>query len=273
MTPGALERDRSSPLPDDDWLQVGGVKLISDGSIQLHTACLSMPYFDRPDECGHMVMDPASLTEAVGAAHRAGFQVAVHTNGDEAIDHALDAIERAIASAPRSRSPSSTRALPNGAGRPDRTHATTTRGDIAFREPRLLLGRPSSRSLPRPRSRARIDPIRSVANAGLRWALHSDCPVTPVNPLFTIAAAVNRRTSSGVVLGAQECVDAATALAGYTTSAAGLSFDEQEKGSLEVGKLADFVVLDDDPLACDPTTIADIGVRMTVVGGAVAYEA
>ena len=51
----------ASPLPDDDWLQVGGIKLISDGSIQLHTACLSMPYFDRPDECGHMVIDPASL--------------------------------------------------------------------------------------------------------------------------------------------------------------------------------------------------------------------
>ena len=68
----------------------------------------------------------------------------------------------------------------------------------------------------------RIDPIRSAANAGLRWALHSDCPVTPVNPLFTMGVAVNRRTSSGAVLGPDERVDAATALAGYTTCAAGI---------------------------------------------------
>jgi predicted amidohydrolase YtcJ len=273
LTPAALERAATSPLPDDDWLRVGGVKLISDGSIQLHTACLSMPYFDRPDDCGDMVIDPVSLTEQVGVAHRAGFQVAVHTNGDEAIDHALDAIEQAIASAPRRDH------------RHRLEHSQTVRDDQIARMQRLGVAtslfvnhvyywgdRHRDRFLG-PERAERIDPIRSVVNAGLRWALHSDCPVTPVNPLFTMAAAVNRRTSSGAVLGPEECVDAGTALAGYTTSAAGLSFDEADKGSLEVGKLADFVVLDGDLLACDPMTIPDIGVRMTVVGGAVAYEA
>src|SRR3546814_3629866 len=77
----------------DDWLRIGGLKLISDGSIQGYTACLSAPYFDRPDATGVAVLAAEELTDLVRRSHDAGVQVAVHTNGDAAIDVALDAIE------------------------------------------------------------------------------------------------------------------------------------------------------------------------------------
>ena len=198
-------------MPDGDWLRVGGIKLISDGSIQLHTACLSMPYFDRSDECGQMVIDPESLHDLVTDAHRDGTQVAIHTNGDQAIDHSLDAIEHAIVSAP----------LRDHRHRLE--HSQTVRDDQIARMRRLGVAtslfvnhvyywgdRHRDRFLG-PERAPRIDPIRSVADAGVRWALHSDCPVTPVDPLFTMATAVNRLTSSACCSVPRSAVDAATA--------------------------------------------------------------
>lgn len=122
-----------------------------------------------------------------------------------------------------------------------------------------------------PERAQRIDPLASSMKEGLIFTLHSDLPVTPVDPLFSINCAVNRITREGQVLGAEERIPPLEALKAYTTRAAYCSFEEHLKGSIEVGKLADFVVLSDNPLAASPEGIKDIQVEATVVGGRVVF--
>ena len=115
-------------------------------------------------------------------------------------------------------------------------------------------------------------PVREVAEAGIPFGLHCDAPVTPLNPLFTMWCAVNRVTSGGRPLGVDQAVDTATAMRGYTTDAAWLSFDEASLGGLSPGHLADFVVLDRNPFTTDPALLRDIEVLRTVVGGETVFE-
>ncbi|WP_430334466.1 amidohydrolase [Rhodococcus sp. ACT016] len=264
---------------DDDILSIGGVKLISDGSIQLHTGALSEPYHDLGGcHCGDMAISPGDLDEMVARCHAAGQQVAIHTNGDRAIDVALDAIEKA-----RSASGGAGLAQPGLQHRLE--HVQTLREDQIARMRELGVAasvfvnhvyywgdRHRDRFLG-PERGSRISPLASIAAANLQFALHCDNPVTPVDPLFTIHTAVNRVTRGGQVLGPEQRIDAETAVAGYTSSAARLGAEESVKGAIAPGLLADFVVLANDPLACDPSTIKDIAVLATVVGDRVVYAA
>ena len=118
----------------------------------------------------------------------------------------------------------------------------------------------------------RISPVASVVAAGLAYALHCDCPVTPVNPLFTMNTAVHRVTREGHVLGAEQRVSASEALAGYTSAAARLTGESSDKGRIAVGLLADFVVLDGDPLRSESTDLNELSVLRTVVGGETVFE-
>ena len=118
-----------------------------------------------------------------------------------------------------------------------------------------------------PQQAARISPLASAQRAGVRFALHSDSPVTPASPLEGMAVAVNRLTNSGYLLGADQRISAEAALRAYTADAAYLAFEENDKGTLEPGKFADLTILSDDPLAVEPTAIEDIRVEGTVLGG------
>lgn len=269
----------NTSLPDaDDCLSFGGVKLISDGSIQLHTGALTEPYHDLGGcHCGDMAIPPADLDEMVTQCHAAGRQVAIHTNGDRAIDLALDAIEKAVAS-------SGGQALPDGLQH-RLEHVQTLREDQIRRMRELGVAasvfvnhvyywgdRHRDRFLG-PARGARISPLASIVAAELPFALHCDNPVTPVDPLFTIHTAVNRVTRGGEVLGPEQRIDAATAVAGYTCTAARLGAEAGVKGAIAPGLFADFVVLDDDPVTCDPAAIKDIEVLATVVGDRVVHSA
>lgn len=262
--------------PADDMLTVGGVKIISDGSIQLHTGALTEPYYDLDGcHCGHMAIPEESLNEMVAHHHSRGRQIAIHTNGDLAIDRALDAIELAVAAGP-----DSSRTLMHRL-----EHVQTLRDDQIRRITGLGVAvsvfvnhvyywgdRHRDRFLG-PERGSRISPVASISAAGLPFALHCDSPVTPVDPLFTIDTAVNRTTRSGSILGRSECVEPAVALAGYTSSAARLSNEETVKGRIAPGLLADYVILDRDPLTIEPTEIKGIAVLETVVGGRVVFAA
>ncbi|MFD4405263.1 amidohydrolase [Nocardia sp. NPDC058499] len=259
-------------------LTIGGVKLISDGSIQLHTGALTEPYHDLGDcHCGEMAIPSADLDEMVARCHAAGRQVAIHTNGDRAIDLALDAIEKAVAA-------SSGAVLP-GNLRHRLEHVQTLRDDQVARMRDLGVSasvfvnhvyywgdRHRDRFLG-PERGSRISPLASIVEAGVPYALHCDSPVTPVDPLFTIHTAVNRITRSGDVLGPGERIGAEAALSGYTSSAARLGDEAGEVGVIAPGLLADFVVLDADPLTVQPSRIKDITVLATVVGGRVVFSA
>ncbi len=257
----------------DDRLSLGAMKFVSDGSIQGYTACLCKGYYDRPDVLGTEVIAAGELVELVTKAHRDGWQVAIHSNGDQAIDNALDAIEAALADTPR---PDHRHRLEHvQMAREDQLERMARLGVLAsvFANHVWYWGDRHRDRFLGPERAERIDPLASFADHGIPHALHCDAPVTPIDPLFTIWTAVNRVTRDGEVLGPEQRASVEAAVAGYTSAAAFLNMEEADKGTLEVGKLADLVVLDDDPFAVEPDAIRDIGVRATVVGGTVDYQA
>jgi len=255
---------------DPAWVNVGAVKLIADGSIQGYTGYLSRPYHvppgDDPEYRGYPAMPREKLVAEVTRFHAAGMQVAVHGNGDAAIDDILAAFEAAQ------------RAHPRDDARPIVIHAQMARNDQLDRM-RALGAIPSFFSLHTyywgdrhreifmgPERAARMSPAHGAAERGLRFTLHADAPVVPMEPLRLVWSAVNRRSRSGAVIGPDERIDPMQALRAVTLDAAYQHYEESEKGSLEVGKLADLVLLDRSPLD-DPEHIDEVEVLATVVGG------
>jgi predicted amidohydrolase YtcJ len=261
--------------PDELWVRLGATKLIGDGSIQGYTGYLGRPYHvppgDDPDYRGYPRIPRDELIEKVVALHASGLQVAVHGNGDASIDDILDAFEAAQAADPR------------GDARHVIIHAQMTRDDQLDRMKRLGVI-PSFFSLHTyywgdrhrdifmgPERAARMSPARGAVERGLLFTIHADCPVVPMEPLRLVWAAVNRRSTSGASIGAAQRIDPLQALRAVTIDAAYQHFEENEKGSLEVGKLADFVILSKSPLEI-PEQIDQIRVLETVVGGRSAYR-
>ncbi|HEX5163966.1 MAG TPA: amidohydrolase family protein [Thermomicrobiales bacterium] len=252
-------------------LVAGPVKLFQDGAIQAYTASLTEPYFDAPDRYGVKIYEPAHLAEMVLEHHLAGRQIAIHGNGDSAIDDILNAYEAALAAKPRADH------------RHRIEHCQTARQDQLERMARLgvvssvfanHLWQFGDRHIARflgPERAARMEPLASMTELGIRWGLHSDCPVTEVNPLRGIWLAVNRRTSSGQPIGERERVSAEQALRGFGPDAAFLGFQEQQLGTIAPGYFADFVVVSFDPVA-DPEGIKDLDVLATVVGGEIVHQ-
>ena len=262
--------------PDPRWLRRGAVKLIADGSIQGYTGYLSRPYHvppgDDPGYRGYPRIPRDALIRQVGRYHAQGLQVAVHGNGDASIDDILDAFEAAQ------------RAHPREDARPVLIHAQMARDDQLDRM-RALGVIPSFFSLHTyywgdrhrdifmgPERAARMSPARGASERGLRFTIHTDAPVVPMEPLRLVWAAVNRRSTSGATIGADQRIGVMQALRAVTIDAAYQHFEETDKGSLEPGKLADLVVLDRSPLA-DPAHIDRIRVLETVVGGRSVYRA
>lgn len=253
-----------------------GAKLFQDGSIQGYTGWLSQPYHRPADEAdplfsGFPTQSREALAQAVREVHRAGVQLVVHANGDAAIDDVLDAIEAAQEEFPRSDA------------RHRIEHAQTVREDQLDRIRRLGVT-PSffndhvyyfgdqHRDVYLGEERAsRISPLKSALDRGIRFSLHNDTPVTPADPLHLVWVAVNRITASGQLLGPEFRISPYEALRAVTVDAAWQAFDEQEKGSIEPGKRADFVILSDNPLEVAPVDIKDIGIVETIINGASVY--
>ena len=170
----------------NDRLRIGPVKMMADGSIQGYTACLSHPYHDRPHAIGVAPLGPEALAERVSTAHRRGFQVAIHANGDQAIDWALDAIEGAVRSDPRS--DHRHRIEHFQMARPDQIErvAALGVGVSLFANHVWYWGDRHHQRFLGPERANRLDPVREVSEAGIRFGLHCDAPVTPLDPLFTM---------------------------------------------------------------------------------------
>jgi predicted amidohydrolase YtcJ len=279
MTSGGPEKQARSAIEklDSPLLKAGAIKLLQDGSIQGYTGFLSRPYHelgDRdPSYRGYSLRSRALLTERVGELHRAGYQIAIHGNGDEAIDDILHAFAEAQQAMPR----------PDARHRIE--HCQTARDDQLDRmkalgvTPSFFVGhvyywgdRHHDLFLG-PERAARISPLKSAIERGLRFTLHDDTPVTPVNPLQLVWVAVNRQTTGGRTLGAKQRINVEQALRAVTADAAWQNFEEHERGTLEPGKLADFCILSENPLAVEPARLRDIRVVETIVAGKSIYRA
>jgi predicted amidohydrolase YtcJ len=250
-----------------DKLHFGIVKLVVDGSIQGFTARLRWPGYHNGTQNGLWYVAPAELGAIVEAYHRAGHQMHIHTNGDEASELATEMVGRAIAAHPRA----------------DHRHTLQhcQMADAAIFSRMKTFGMcvnlfanhiwywgEQHKALTMGPSRAlRLDACGSALAAGVPLAIHSDVPVTPLNPLFTAWCAVNRVTSAGNVLGAAERISVAEALKAITLGAAYTLKLDHLIGSIDVGKFADFAVLDQDPFAVEPMALKDVKVAGTVLGG------
>ena len=295
---------------DNGRLKLGGVKLTLDGSIQGYTGYLSKPYHVQPgnaqitaDHCdseeaetifinpenktgtsenlprpgedyrGYSSMNQEQIEMWIKRCDDANLQIQAHTNGDAATDMLIEAVKKVRKDKPR----------------PDlRTtiiHAQTMRDDqldfsaehgltpsffpihVYFwgdRHRDLFLG---------PERAARISPSRSALDRNIKITLHHDAPIAGIEMLTVAWTAVNRVTTSGKELGPEQRITPFEALRAITADAAWQNFEEDRKGTLETGKLADLVVLSDDPLAVEPMKIRDIQVLETIKEGKSIFSA
>ncbi|MHA6802741.1 amidohydrolase [Salinifilum ghardaiensis] len=249
----------------DEHLRFGPVKVISDGSLIGRSAAVHDCFCGEPDNRGVMVVEPAELRELVPAYHRAGWAVATHAIGDRAIDHALDAVAAAQQAAPkqvRHRIEHFAIATDAQVRRCAELGVTPVPQGAFISE--FGDGIIDAIGADRVRGTYRM---RSLLDAGMVVPGSTDSPVSDANPLVSIHDLVNRRTSAGADFAPAERVGIAEALRAYTHGSAHAAGREDEVGTLEPGKLADFVALSEDVLAIDPTRIRDTAVTATVIGG------
>ncbi|WP_312872600.1 amidohydrolase [Kibdelosporangium persicum] len=246
----------------DDWLSIGPVKVFADGSLIGHTAAMYHDFSDSPGERGYLQADPEALTATILDAHKAGWRVATHAIGDAAIDLVLDAYEAAGDPTRRHRIEHF------GVARPDQVRRAAELGVIPVPQGRFAneIGDGMLSALGPERSRWAYRQ-RSLLDAGIVVPGSSDRPVVTGAPLLGMHDMVNQQTASGVPFNPAEAVTGLDALRAFTYGSAYASGQEHRKGTITVGKLADLVVLSDNPATVEPGRIKDIEVLRTMVGG------
>ena len=252
---------------NNDKLFFGLCKIMTDGSIQGFTGRLKWPGYFNGKPNGIWNLPPQTLTNMVEAYHLAGLQMHMHTNGDEASELMIDAIEKALHKSPR----------------PDHRHTLThcqMADESQFRRMAQLgicsnlfanhiyyWGDQHYCQTMGPDRAMRMDACATAKRIGVPFTIHSDAPVTPLDPLFTAWCAVNRQTASGRILGPNERIDVEDALRAITLGAAFTLRLDHLVGSIEPGKYADFAVLDDDPTTVPVEALKDVSVWGTVIDG------
>lgn len=255
-------------------LRIGAIKIIADGSTSGRTAAISSPYTDAPGNTGIMYTNQEALSEMVFAAHQAGFQVGVHAIGDRAISAALDAIEDALEKSPRANHRH--RIEHCGINNPTIVARLKKLGVIPVPQPIFLYGEGESYRTGLGDRVKWVYPLRSYIKNEITTPMSSDCPCTSgeelISPLLGIYVAVTRKTDAGREIGPNQKIDVKDALRSYTLNGAYATFEEDIKGSIEPGKLADFVILSDNPFNVRNNKIKDINVEMTIIGGKIVYK-
>lgn len=268
----ALERSGLHQGDGDAWLRVGGVKLAVDGGFEggLMRDPYAAPWDEQGTFKGLRTMDPARLEAIVVMLNLRGWRVATHAVGDAAIDMVLDA----YAKADERKSLTGQRWSIEHAfiGRADQLPRIKAMGLALSVQNHLYLAGPSLVQYWGPERAALTTPVRLYLDAGLPVSSGTDAPVVPYPPLWTLYHFVTRDTIAGGVLGADQRVSREEALRMATMGNAWLTMEEDDKGSIAVGKLADLAVLSDDPMTCPEPRLRDAQVLMTIVGGRVVHD-
>ena len=264
-----------SDLSGCGMVTLGAAKLWADGDPRAHTGYFSQPYAHvregETDFRGEYLYTPEELAELILPMHRRGWQIAVHANGDAGIETVLLAYEKVQRIMPR----------------PDARHLIihaqyATRNQLArmvragvypcfFTAPLYFWDEIHAREVGEERVND-FCPLADAEQLGLRFNLHTDSPILPVDPLLQVQIAVTRTSRSGATRGRHQAVSVHAALRAVTIDAAFLNGEEHVKGSLAPGKYADFVILERNPLAVPADEIKDIPVVATIVGGREVYR-
>lgn len=250
-----------------DKMHLGIVKLVVDGSIQGFTARVRWPGYYNGAPNGIWVTSPDDLDHIVEHYHRAGIQLHIHTNGDEATELALNAVERALVQYPRFDHRHTLQHCQMADAAQFRRMARLGMCVNLFSNHIFYWGDAHFEMTMGPDRANRMNACATALRMGVPFAVHSDAPITPIGPLFTAWCAVNRQTASGRVLGESERISVPDALRAITLGAAYTLRMDNCIGSIEVGKYADFCVLDRDPLDVEPEAIKEVAVQGTVVAG------
>ena len=246
-------------------------KMFQDGSIQGLTGALREPYHNAPDVIGETIHEQQDFEAEILDLHKRGFRIATHGNGDRAIGSIIDAYENAIKKAPRKNHLHRIEHVQTATMADlDKMKELDIAGSIFINHVYYWGDRHKNIFLGEERAR-RINPLADIVERDLLFTLHSDCPITPISPLFSVWAAVNRITRDGEVLGPEQKIDVITALKSMTIYGAELIDKADSLGSIERGKKADLVVLDKNPQEVDPKEIRNIKVLATYIGGENVY--
>ncbi|HEX3395814.1 MAG TPA: amidohydrolase [Steroidobacteraceae bacterium] len=256
----------------DEWIRLGATcEHTADGSFSERTMALSVPYPGSNGYKGNVTESQEVLNKWCERVHRAGIQMNCHANGDVAIDHVLTAYERAL------------RLKPAADARPKITHCTLITADLVRRikaigvVPALFTSyayyNPDKFHFYGEELMKRCMAYRTLLDAGVPAAAGSDFDPGPFSPLMGIQGMVTRTGWNGEVWGANQRITVDEALRVNTLNGAYATREESIKGSITPGKLADFVMLAEDPHTIDPAKIKDIKIVRTVVGGRTQYSA
>ncbi|KDC38173.1 amidohydrolase family protein [Bordetella bronchiseptica MBORD678] len=248
-------------------LHFGLVKLVIDGSIQGYTARVRWPGYHNGAPNGMWIIAPQQLRELLMEYHKAGLTIHIHTNGDEATEVAMDALESVLAEYPRWDHRHTLQHCQMADAAQFRRMARLGMCANLFANHLYFWGDAHYTDTLGPARAFRMNAAKTALQAGVPISLHSDAPITPIGPLFTAWCAVNRVTAGGRILGSQERIPVMDALHAMTLGAAYTLKLDHLIGSIEVGKLADFAVLEADPLEVAPQDLAGIGIWGTVLGG------
>ena len=254
----------------DDHLRLGPIKIFVDGGFTGPAAFTNEPYKGETEYRGKLSLTPDELRRIISEAHAANWQLGIHAIGDAAIELTVDELAAALEESPRSNHRhylNHFTVMPSG----ETMDKMAAYGIAITQQPNFtytLDGR-YSEYLDGDRLQHN-NPLRTPMDHGIHVAISSD--ILPIGPMVGIYAAVTRKGMSGNVYGADEALTVMEALRGYTLYGAYLTFEDDKKGSLEPGKLADMIVLDQDILTIDPNQIMDIKVEQTWLGGKLVYE-
>ena len=260
-----------------DHYRIGGIKLVLDGSPQGKTAWLTEPYAHPPhgqgkDYKGYPRLDDTEVNEFISESFSRGFPVLAHANGDAAADQLVNAVTLA------------NEALGAADRRPVMIHAQTVREDQIDQMQALGIvpsyfvahtfywGDWHRDSVFGAERASRISPLQSTVKRNMPYTTHNDTPIVPPDMMRLLWSGVNRVTRSGKLLGPDQRITPLEALKSMTINAAYQFFEENDKGSIEVGKLADLTVLSANPLKVDAMTIKDIRIEETIKEGKTVYH-
>ena len=262
--PKKLLRLKNPPLDggkEDSKFKVGTLKLFLDGTFGAKTACMWEPFSDAPDSCGFCVVDEEEMYEKMKVAHNNGFQIAIHVIGDKGNRICVDLYKRLLTEFPREDH------------RHRIEHASMLTDDvikdmkdygiIASCQPPFINSEYTWLEKRIGKERCKYTyPMKSIIDAGIVLVSGSDCPVEEPNVIMGLHALVDR---NGFI--PEQCISIEEALKSYTINAAYAAFEENVKGSIEIGKLADFVILDKNPLEVKEDEIRNIQVLETIIRG------
>ncbi|MGA1372811.1 MAG: amidohydrolase [Pseudomonadales bacterium] len=255
----------------DEHLRIGAIKVFVDGGFSGPAAYTRKPYRGMGEYRGSLSLPAAEIHDILRSAHRDGWQLGVHAIGDAAIDLAVESLADVITETPRA---DHRHYLNHFTLMPDtETLAQMVRQGIAITQQPNFTYTLEGRYLTylEGDTLETNNPLRTPMNHGIHVALSSD--ILPIGPVVGLYAAVTRKGQSGRVFGAAERIAMIDALRGYTIRGAWLTREETSKGTLEAGKLADFIVLSGNPLRVSESEILDLQVEQTWLGGRKVYSA